>query len=280
MNITAGLPRAGHLLSASRRSQIPRRGRAELPDGHGPLRPVARRRVRRPMKTAARVFGDPRQGFETCSIVEFMHSFEMLTRISGDAGLGRSLRGYRLQLPAGRADAGLESACTISPRRTRCSSTRGTSPPAFKTAARCSPTARSRSIAAASTMCRTAGRIIAEELWLATADGGLCASLYAAIQVTAKVGDGASVTIAEETDYPFDGKIKFRVGGEEAGPLSAVSANPALVPRSAVSIVVPTKNGSGFHSINLDRSVRQRSSVRRCRSPVDRRRHGRVELCR
>jgi hypothetical protein len=29
-------------------------------------------------------FGDPRQGFETCSIVEFMHSFEMLTKISGD----------------------------------------------------------------------------------------------------------------------------------------------------------------------------------------------------
>jgi hypothetical protein len=30
-------------------------------------------------------FTDPRQGFETCGIVEFMHSFEMLTKISGDA---------------------------------------------------------------------------------------------------------------------------------------------------------------------------------------------------
>ena len=29
-------------------------------------------------------YGDPRQGFETCSIVEFMHSFEMLTQISGN----------------------------------------------------------------------------------------------------------------------------------------------------------------------------------------------------
>ena len=29
-------------------------------------------------------FPDPRQGFETCGIVEFMHSFEMLTRITGD----------------------------------------------------------------------------------------------------------------------------------------------------------------------------------------------------
>src|SRR6185312_911254 len=29
-------------------------------------------------------FTDPRQGFETCGIVEFMHSFELLTRITGD----------------------------------------------------------------------------------------------------------------------------------------------------------------------------------------------------
>ena len=27
---------------------------------------------------------DPRQGFETCGIVEFMHSFQMLLRISGN----------------------------------------------------------------------------------------------------------------------------------------------------------------------------------------------------
>ena len=29
-------------------------------------------------------FTDPRQGFETCGIVEFMHSFELLTRTGGD----------------------------------------------------------------------------------------------------------------------------------------------------------------------------------------------------
>ena len=51
----------------------------------------------------------------------------------------------------------------------------------------------------------------AEEMWLATHDNGLCASLYAASEVSAKVGDGARVTISEETDYPFGETVTFRV---------------------------------------------------------------------
>ena len=35
-------------------------------------------------RTAGPATTDPRQGFETCGIVEFMHSFEMLTKISGN----------------------------------------------------------------------------------------------------------------------------------------------------------------------------------------------------
>ena len=51
----------------------------------------------------------------------------------------------------------------------------------------------------------------AEEAWLATYDGGLCASLYVSSQVTALVGAnaGTQVTIIEDTDYPFDGKVQF-----------------------------------------------------------------------
>ena len=55
-----------------------------------------------------------------------------------------------------------------------------------------------------------------EELWLATHDHGLCASLYAASEVTAKVGDGKTVTIAESTDYPFSDAISLRVNATEA----------------------------------------------------------------
>src|SRR5262249_36635302 len=51
----------------------------------------------------------------------------------------------------------------------------------------------------------------AEELWLATADRGLCASLYAASEVTAKVGAGSTVTISEETDYPFGETVRLKI---------------------------------------------------------------------
>jgi hypothetical protein len=51
----------------------------------------------------------------------------------------------------------------------------------------------------------------AEELWLATADAGLCASLYAPCEVTAKVGDGTEVGIVEQTDYPFGDTIQLKV---------------------------------------------------------------------
>jgi len=52
----------------------------------------------------------------------------------------------------------------------------------------------------------------AEEAWLASADGGLCASLYATCEVKAKVGDGTSVHIVEETDYPFDDTVVLKIG--------------------------------------------------------------------
>lgn len=50
-----------------------------------------------------------------------------------------------------------------------------------------------------------------QNLWYATDDGGLAAMVYSPSSVTAKVADGQSVTIREETLYPFDGKIIFTI---------------------------------------------------------------------
>lgn len=51
-----------------------------------------------------------------------------------------------------------------------------------------------------------------QNLWYATADGGLAAMVYSPSTVTAKVANGITVAIAEETHYPFDETIRFTVG--------------------------------------------------------------------
>jgi hypothetical protein len=50
-----------------------------------------------------------------------------------------------------------------------------------------------------------------ESLWMATNDNGLAAVAYSPSTVKAMVGNGKEVVIKEETDYPFKGKIKFKI---------------------------------------------------------------------
>jgi hypothetical protein len=59
----------------------------------------------------------------------------------------------------------------------------------------------------------------AQELWLATTDNGIAASMYAASKVTAKVGAaGTQVSIVQDTDYPFGDAIAFTVQGSARFP--------------------------------------------------------------
>ena len=157
---------------------------------------------------------DPRQGFETCSWVEFMHSFEMLTKISGDplwadrceeiafnsfpASMTPDLKGLhyltaanQVQLDRLDKSPGIQNGGAMfiySPWEFRC----------------CQHNVSH------------GWPYYAEELWLATADKGLCASLYAASEVTAKVGDGTTVTVAETTDYPFSDTIELKLSAAKA----------------------------------------------------------------
>ncbi|MBN1555022.1 MAG: glycoside hydrolase family 127 protein [Phycisphaerae bacterium] len=52
---------------------------------------------------------------------------------------------------------------------------------------------------------------LVENLWQATADGGLAAWMYSACDVTARIAGGKTVKISEETDYPFRGGVKLTV---------------------------------------------------------------------
>lgn len=149
-------------------------------------------------------FGDPRQGFETCGTVEFMASHELLTRITGDpvwADLCEELAFNMLPAATDPAGSGIHyvtSANSVdldNTRKTQGQFQNGFAMQAFQPGVdqyRCCP--------------HNYGMgwpYFTEELWLATPDRGLAAAMYAPCRVTAKVGHGTSVTITEDTDYPF-----------------------------------------------------------------------------
>ncbi|MEV6272745.1 beta-L-arabinofuranosidase domain-containing protein [Kribbella sp. NPDC051936] len=158
-------------------------------------------------------FVDPRQGFETCGIVELMHSCEMLTRFTGDVAWTdrceelafnsltasydprQQVMHYitcanSVQLDDGRKHGQFENPFAMQ---------------AYKYGVhqyRCCP--------------HNYGMgwpYYVQELWLATTDNGLAASMYAASKVTATVGAGSgeTVTVVQDTEYPFSDTIMFTV---------------------------------------------------------------------
>ena len=205
-------------------------------------------------------FGDPRQGFETCGIVEFMHSFQMLHRISGDplwADRCEYLAFNSLPAafdPQGKVTHYITSANSIQLDNTPKGHDfdNGFPMQALKPGIhdyRCCP--------------HNYGMgwpYYAQEMWQATADNGLCASLYGASEVRAKVGDGTLVTLTQETDYPFGDTVHLsvsapkttafplylRVPGWCQAPTVRVNGKPVAVqagPQSYVVLARSWKNG-------------------------------------
>jgi len=54
-----------------------------------------------------------------------------------------------------------------------------------------------------------------ESMWMATNDNGLVAVSYGPSIIKAMVGKGREVTINEETNYPFNGEIKLKIGATD-----------------------------------------------------------------
>lgn len=153
-------------------------------------------------------FYGPRQGFETCGWVEFMRSFEILTRITGNpvwaercedvaansfpAALTTNMTELRYLTAPNQAESDNETKApdinnggapwfSFSPTEPNfycCEHNHGMGWPYF-----------------------------CEETWLATWDNGLCASLYAPTTVRARVGAGTTVSISEATGYPFSDTV-------------------------------------------------------------------------
>jgi hypothetical protein len=76
--------------------------------------------------------------------------------------------------------------------------------------------------------------LVVNHLWMATADGGLIASLFAPCTVTATVGNGQQITISEDTTYPFADEVRFTVHGQRPVTFPLSVRLPAWAARAAL----------------------------------------------
>lgn len=153
---------------------------------------------------------DPRQGAETCALVEQMASDEIMMGITGDpywadhcedvalntftAALTKDMKALRYitspnmaisdeKLHGPSIDNNLRGMLSMSPFSSRCCQhNHGMGWPYY-----------------------------AEHLVMATTDNGLATMLYAANETTAKVADNRTVRLVEQTNYPFEGNVVLTV---------------------------------------------------------------------
>lgn len=154
-------------------------------------------------------FAGPRQGAETCSMVEFMHSDEMLVGITGNPVWADRCEEVAFNSLPAAMTADLKALHYLT-----------------------APNQVQLDTANKAPMIENDGNMFAynpwdfrccqhnvafgwpyfaEHLWMATRDNGLAAVFYAANSVTAKVGNGVEVHISESTDYPFDETVNLKL---------------------------------------------------------------------
>ena len=88
-----------------------------------------------------------------------------------------------------------------------------------------------------------------QNLWYATADNGLAALVYGASEVKAVVAGGQEVSFVEETNYPFEDKIKFTYQSKNKARFALHLRIPAWCKKPVVKV-----NGQVM-AISMDKIV-------------------------
>jgi len=214
----------------------------------------------------------PTQGTELCGVVEYMFSLENLVAMFGDPDFAD-----RLEMLAYNANPGACTAdywahqydqqanqvlCTVAKRKW---STNGNSSNLY---------GLEPNFGCCTSNMHQGWPKFVSHLWMATHDQGLVAVAYGPSEVKAKVADGATVTITEETNYPFDGAIRFRVKTDRpvAFPLhlriprwaegARLEAGGKTVPTTAGTFAVVERTWKSGDVVNLILPMKLRTETR------------------
>jgi hypothetical protein len=154
-------------------------------------------------------FSGPRQASETCAMVEMMHSAEMLLRITGDTAWAERAEDVAFNSLPASMTADLEALHYLTAAN-QVQLDRANKSPMIENGGdqfsynpyqyRCCQ----HNVA-------FGWPYFTENLWLATRGNGLAAAFYAPGKVDAKVGDGAEVSLTNETSYPFSSDVTLHL---------------------------------------------------------------------
>ena len=155
----------------------------------------------------------PRQAAETCTMVEFMHSFETLLKITGDPLWADRCEEVAFNSLPAALSADLKALHYLTaPNLVRCDA-QSKSPELENSGPMLLFDPRDHRCCQHNSA--HGWPYFTEHLWLATPGNGLAAVLYAPCLVKAKVAAGTEVTIAESTSYPFEDQIEFKIAAAE-----------------------------------------------------------------
>jgi hypothetical protein len=179
-------------------------------------------------------YNDPRQGAETCTMVELMSTFENLLRITGEVRSADRIEEIAFNsLPASMTPdlKGLHyltAANLIADDKSgeHDFQNSGTLLSYDPWSYRCCQ----HNVA-------FGWPYFSEHLWLATSDNGVAALLYAPSTVEVKAGQqGTMVRIVEETSYPFSGKISLTVFPESEVEFPLYLRLPGWAEKASIAV--------------------------------------------
>ncbi len=179
-------------------------------------------------------YADPRQGVETCGMVEQMNSDEHLMRITGDIFWADHAEDVAFNTYPAAVAPDFRSLRYITSPNMVLNDNKDHSPGIDN------PGPYLMMNPFSSRCCQhnhaQGWPYFVENLWMATPDNGLAAVLYAANTVTAQVGIGSEVTITTTTHYPFEDTLNFEIGLESPGSFPLYFRIPGWVNNASITV--------------------------------------------
>ncbi len=180
----------------------------------------------------------PSQAAETCSMVEFMHSFEMLLKITGNPIWADRCENVAFNSLPAASTADLKGLHYLTaPNLVQCDPA---NEHVFQNEYYMLPYSPREVYRCCQHNVAFGWPYLAEHLWLATPGDGLAAVFYAPCAMEAQVGHGVRVRIEEETAYPFGESVEFTLQSPEPVAFPFLLRIPGWCEGSSVALNAQT----------------------------------------